>query len=194
LKPLNRHVKISSPFPEDQLPALFVWTDKARETFVDDTVPANMFEFVKWHRDRTQILRDGSIQTWQVLRDGELGGYIESVSAYDTSVSFPDALNAIAYCRFVFKREFWPWRTSKTALNLALKDIFDSGIETAFFRGFAHTRAILDLYRDVGMRDIGRIAPAEQQGAPVECKLFACSAVQWGIDNAEFVQAVAEVA
>jgi hypothetical protein len=187
--PFNPHLSISSPFPREELPALFCWMDRIRDTAVGDEVPRDLNEFVEVYSRRMEFT---DTHTWAVFKDGALGGHLESLpigkmNPYDEFV-IEEALQYIAQAAVVFKRDLWGLKNTVPALNLGLKSIFDTGTETVFFPSFADNRALIELFKAVGCSSLGRTLPRMRKGVPVPIELWAITATEWETRNGEFLR------
>src|SRR5271168_567854 len=153
--PYNPLVRVTSPFPEMELPVLFCWYDAQRDTAADDVVPETVTNFVHWVDDRQR----GGVHTFAAYKERVLFGYVEAAIKIEEPGELSDTATCVAQVRSIFKREFWDWRYTRTALNLALKDIFERGVETVYLPAFKHAKGIQGMYHGIGARDIGRVAP-----------------------------------
>jgi len=173
----NPHLSVRPGFPKTELPALFVWFDRVRDSIADDAAPRDMFDWVEWQWDR---MCAEAVFTLGIYKDGALCGYCESVDGDD-----------LAWIQLVLKRDLW--RTAKPAVNLCLQDVFTAtGRELLGFKVFRHNSHLKGLLNDVGARCAGDIAPRSQSGNLVQTDLYVLPEIEWQKRNVDFLCAVGE--
>ena len=116
-------------------------------------------------------------ETWGCYKDGRLGGYIEAErSDFRCNGWHPQT----ATLKVVSKREFWGYANTGTAINLVLKELFDSGVELAMFKLFRRNKAIREIVSRVGFTDVGSIETEQTQGgSPVDVHLYLMTRSEW---------------
>jgi len=127
------------PFPLSAVPRVWNWMQSLRTKLCDDYAPQSLDEFLAhWERQ--------TCDTWGVLRDGELGGY----------VSFEKLTPVVGTAHILFKRSFWGFRTTIPALELVYAQAFErSGVSKILSLVFRDNHAIRALARHVGAREEG---------------------------------------
>lgn len=179
-------ITIVSPFESMELPALFCWSERIKASVWDDTIPDTLDEWMDMMLDR---LASQEIATFGLYKDGRLGGYFEAVTSIGgDGQSIDDSLKYIAQAQAIFKKEMWGIKYTRPAVNLALAEIFKSGIETVFFPVFAHNRPLRELFWKVGARSMGLVNPRLQKGNPVDTEMYALTAMEWKKENAPQTQ------
>ena len=73
--PAKRTVEIVEPFPPHAVPRIWSWTQEFRNRVADDWSPSTLDDFVGDWESKSAAGR----RTWAVLRDGELGGMVNSM-------------------------------------------------------------------------------------------------------------------
>lgn len=126
-------VTIESPFPSYALPRVWGWLETVKSRVADDFGPKTAMEWVDRQSESTE-------KTWGVYRDGELGGMI----------SFQQYTGWLGTAHCVFKPDFWGRAITRPAVELALKEMFGSGIEKLSFYVFSDNRAIRSLLSEFG--------------------------------------------
>lgn len=176
------HIRVAAPFPNLELPALFCWSERIKASIWDDTIPNTLDEWMDTMLDR---LASPNVLTFGLYKDDRLGGYFEAVASMGSDGrEIEDALKYIAQAQVIFKKEFWGLRYTRPAVNLALAEVFKTGIETVFFPVFAHNRPLRELFWKVGARALGSINPRLQNGSPIETEMYALTATEWRKENA----------
>lgn len=179
---LNPHVTISSPFGVADLPTLFVWRNRLHRW--QGEAEEELDRFMAEHLAREQVM------TFAAYRDGELGGYIESMPG---ELSFPSntSVATVAKVEMVFKREFFKRRpeengagaggqsVTQPALNLVLRELFDEDYELVFFPLTMSNRPIQSLVMSVGAAKVGTVED--------DVSLYVLSRQEWQTTNAAFI-------
>jgi len=151
-------VRVEKPFPDYALPRVWSWIQAFRKRVTDDFSPKTLEEFV----EQWESLKD-TRQTWGVWRGGELGGMV-SAEPWGPGIVVSHAL---------FKREFWGSATTRRALELIYKDLFDSGVRKIMGFPFASNHAIISLGKSIGARTEGVLhGQTMQNGKPVDLTLL----------------------
>jgi len=133
--------ELISPFPEADLPSVFLWTEPYRykTEFFDLTED----EFVGLKREKQD-----RVMTWGISRDGELGGYIE-FEAQGERVGFMSALCKSHFFRFDRQSLIIP------AMGDAITNVFKAGAALILFDPLASNTQMVRLLRQLGARDAG---------------------------------------
>lgn len=178
---LNPHITISSPFSVADLPTLFVWKNRLHR--LNGEPEEKLDAFMDEHLVRT------GVKTFAAYRDGELGAYFEAIPG---ELTFPadESAASVSKVEMVFKRQFHERRpeqengagsgrgTTKTALNLVLRELFEMN-DLVFFPLRKADPAIHRLCLSVGALCIGLV----DEGV----SLFILSRLEWERVNAVFI-------
>lgn len=185
----NPHVTLVSPFTPMELPTLAVWMKNLRSVVADDSVPMEAEDFVRWQQQREM---EYELTTWAAYRYEELGAYFEALwmrqHDYESGHITP-ALLTSAQVRFVFKKDVMWGHGRYTALNLVLREVFETA-STVFFPLYKHNRTVQELLSNIGASNIGAVAPRLLDGNPVESVLWAITREEWRKVNDRFLLAV----
>jgi len=179
----NPYITISSPFPRVELPMLFAWRERIKDSVVDDSMPQDLDSFMK------SCQYNENYSSWAVYHDGEIGGYIEARAPqeYASGWLIPE-LKCPAQMSAIFKADIWRGRYTRTAVNLALRELFDdSGADLVFFPVLAHNEPLKRLYFQIWAKSIELIIPRKQNDAEVAAELYALSVTEWENRNSEFL-------
>jgi RimJ/RimL family protein N-acetyltransferase len=128
-------IEVISPFPQQSLPRVWQWIESFRNRVVDDYSPQTLDAFV-----RKSIEDQGTLQTWAVYRDGELGGM----------VSFEKWTEHLGTAHCLFKREMWGRKTTRPALEQILQQIFAGSTRKLCMNVFSDNQAIIALVKELG--------------------------------------------
>lgn len=181
----NHRISIKEPFDVSELPALFCWIERIRGT-VTDEFPTEINSFMDYQLER---VADPAILTYGIYKDGDVGGYFEAITQALMDVPIiSTTLQKIAQAQCFFKKEIWGLERTRPSLNLCLQKLFESDIETVFFPILAHNRALMDLFRSVGMTNIGLVEPKTQRGNPIATEMFCVSRLEWEKRNRDFLE------
>lgn len=156
-------IELVTPFPPREYPSIFSWIGSFRDKLAIDEAPDDIVEFVELQR-----ARELDHQTWGVLKNGELGGFI----------SFEPVNVEIGKVQAIFKKSFWGHATTKPALNQALAQIFDSQAQdTIFFEPLERNHGIRFLVQAVGAKEIG--IRKDQEGGGNDRAVFVLLRDEW---------------
>jgi RimJ/RimL family protein N-acetyltransferase len=133
-------ISVVKPFPPNAVPRIWRWMSDVPCRVCDDFAPCTLEEFLaQWEQRR-------GVDTWGVLRNGELGGY----------VSFEKLTPVVGTVHVLFKRSFWGRGTTIPALELVYAQAFEqSGVSKILSLVFRDNHAIRALARHVGAREEG---------------------------------------
>lgn len=146
--------RLESPFPEYALPRVWNWIQDFRDRVADDYSPKTMAEFMAHWEERSPLRR-----TWAVWRNEDLGGI----------VIFEPWQPGVGTSHAIFKRSFWGRATTRRALELVYREIFESGIRKVCNFPFRKNNAIIALGKSLGMRTEGVLrGQTLQHGQPAD--------------------------
>ena len=153
--------ELISPFPEEDLPALWVWF----QPYKYKTEYAEMSErqFVEAKRVQEGI-------TWAVRREGELGGYLE----YEPEGEYVGFMSLL--CKTQFFR-FFRQQTIIPALREAITSVFNDPVlpRIVLFRPISSNQGMIRLLRSIGAKEAGWM---EANGIP-ERRVMAIGSGDW---------------
>jgi len=146
---------IESPFPIESVPRVFLWSMEFWRSVMDDSMPQEMTAFVdRW--EKTERL------TWGVYRGEDIGGAITARIEGD-----------VAHLRAVFARRFWEEETTKPAIDIVVKTLFEQGIAKVAWWPPAHASALVSLARAAGFTREGTLhKQVTQRGKRIDLALF----------------------
>ena len=151
-------VELRSPFPAEDIPRIWAWTDPFRWRISDDFSPKTLAEFIPFFRALVERGR-----SWAVYVGGELGGVINYEQASPIVGSF--------HC--IFKRSFWGRNTTATALRMAFPEMF-AMCEKLTIPVVTGNRSMISLLTSLGATKEGVLkAHTRRDGKPVDLALMA---------------------
>lgn len=148
-------IELVSPFPVYHVPRIWGWVQTFRDKVADDYAPKTIHDFVEDFR-RKEL---NGQRSWAVIRDGEMGGVIQS-EAISPGVRSIHAM---------FKREFWGHATTLPALRQACDQIFANDVRKLVALIFVDNGASINIAMSLGgVREGTLRAETIRNGEPVD--------------------------
>ncbi|HLG99821.1 MAG TPA: GNAT family protein [Bryobacteraceae bacterium] len=152
-------VRVEKGFPLYAVPRVWQWMSRFRGRVADDFSPKTLDEFVA----RWVELDARGRKTWQVIRDGDLGGVIES--------SRLSPVLADLHC--IFKRSFWGHETTVASLRMVCEELFADGVIKIMSTAFRSNHALIGIVKALGGSKEGLLAGQTlQNGKPVDAVIL----------------------
>lgn len=159
----DRAFELISPFPESDLPAVWMWAQPyLYKTEFYDLAEAEFVAIKRAKQDR--------VMSWGISRDGELGGYIE-FEAEGERVGFMSVLCKVPFFRYSQRTVVIP------ALGEAIGEVFEQGASLILFDPLESNRQMVNLLRKLGARD----AASERANGVPEKRVLAIGSGDWTV-------------
>ena len=185
-------ITVTSPFPLAEYPTLFHWTQRARHSVADDTVPNELSEWMEWQQERAHHL-----DTWAIWGNNEIIGYVDC-----TGQTQDEPLLVVFHLSVIFKRDLWSVRNVCVALNLVLKDVFVCDEDQRGYpdivvvRVIARNESMRHILTNIGFVNIGKLEDVKQGENLAKVDIYGITNLEWQKTNKVFIaesQAVAAV-
>ncbi|MGA3190490.1 MAG: GNAT family protein [Bryobacteraceae bacterium] len=131
-----RIVRVERGFPSFAVPRVWAWTESFKDRIRDDFSAETIEQFL----EQWETAEAGGRVSWSVLRDGELGGVIQS------RPSSP----IVADINFVFKPSFWGQATTKPAMEAVLAEIYATGFLKVTSSAYRDNAGVIGLLKNLG--------------------------------------------
>jgi hypothetical protein len=134
--------ELISPFPEEDLPALWVWFQPYR--YNTEYADLSEREFVEAKRSQAFSI------SWGILKDGELGAYI----------GFEPQGERVGFMELICKPQFFRFFRQETvipAMREALSDVFKAGTSVVLFTPIERNGGMVKIFRSLGAKTAGSI-------------------------------------
>ncbi|HNY39489.1 MAG TPA: GNAT family protein [Bryobacteraceae bacterium] len=129
-------ISVEKPFPEYALPRVWEWIQEFRNRVCDDFAPADLDGFLADYHAKAAA----GVETWGVVRDGELGGLI----------SFQRLSPVLGTSHLLFKRSFWGQDTTIPAVRMVYEQAFGTGVSKIMSLVFRDNRAVISFAQKLG--------------------------------------------